>query len=1588
MEKSSLTISKKPPELKSMQYDSLRELAIEHIQEMAGQLWTDYNSHDPGITILEVLSYALTDLGYRTSFDISDLLANAKQSDPDPRNFYTAAQILPNRPLTISDYRKLLIDVEVVDENDEKCRYAGIKNGWIEKSDEAEQEIYINRKKSLLSLDPVPGKDVQESYFVKTKYDVLLEFDECERFGDLNENTIKETYTLYEHSEEDELEGVVFNIKIQFPAWDADDVDWEDPVSVRSKIQSIQVSINNLPDQYTMEPEITNLNEVILKGNKTVSGTTSAIASLTDIIDELNNFLYGEEGLLTLYIEKVNKIFEIVDAAKARLHANRNLCEDFFRFRAVRVEEIVVCADIEIAASADTEHVEAHIFHLIEQFLSPTVYFYTLDEMRNKCHASTRFPIVNVNTAKKIITIETADENEPPVKDDTITAFGLETSPLELTVLCVDENPDEVNQFDLEVAEEITGDEIDPESYLIKGRFNNDDCLTTDQIFEGPLLSHGFIDDEELAGADRKKVIRVSDLIQIIMDVEGVIAVKDIQIANVPQNNEFGIKSKNVRWCLELAFDHNYVPRLDTEGSKMTYFKEQLPFLTNDSEVDTLMNELRDAEREQKIRYPRLDLPIPTGRYRNPTDYTSIREDFPLVYGVGSEGIADMDKLTADEQEARKIQVAQLKGYLMLFDQYMANYLAQLGNVKYLFTMEDEIGATQIDKTYYSKSLVNEFPGDENLYRDTTTHSDTLQQITEDTRLFEQRRNKFLDHMMGRFAESFADYAMLATRISGTKAPRELIDDKLKFLSQYPALSSGRGMAINYRNTCKIWHVDNVAGLDKRGELLLGMAPKDPETLVFREQLSIENPSPDIFRVVIKDDMSNTVMVGEDEFTADGEARAHMEHIITAGVFRQNFEIHPTDGGGSYFTLTSGDDVLAISERKDYDETSVDPADDPIPVIENLVAIFTAELYENPEANRKNLTCPLTNYIDSEITVDMSPLPDNPPTFTISYTLHKKAFNFTSEEALLTGSVTRETETDDPEEEVLQKAEQALHSVLWDLVNHGAHRRTYRFEPDSPDYTSPYHFSIYNNRGDEIAKSVEFDFNTELADAINALSPDKVEVVGSTGNDGEYTIMNATAQDLGPNVQIEVDPVPPTSIFDGYLLMGNFYDLSFIEKSTRNIILTDIDPEIYEGDSIRLSGTDNNDGFYTVRSIRHSAGKIYLRMAEPFTEDETGGALRKAYPITDIDTARSAFYIKGGKDEQAVTDTINVINEKFFSHEGFHVMEHILLRPRTKDKLYVDIEETVLNESASPPGVLTFWKSVPVEEADAEANTLSLAGDIQAEIEHNEIRVSGGSFNDGTYMKKSVSFRDGNTIIEVETADGKDAILFDLPAAPFDAGEFSYPKKVTIDSVVTADHSIIVSDPDVAALGLDDQIEITDSQNGLNDGFYLISKVEESEEEESEKMIITLHKVKQPVQDRLLPIHLDKDECESCKITDPYSQIVTVVVPYWPGRFINMDFRKFVEKRLRMEAPAHVFLNVCWINCEHMAEFEQKYKQWLIAINTPDAGSNSVSAALGELIDILSRMRNVYPTGTLHNCEDDDSLEGAVILNNTILGTF
>ena len=1136
-------ITKKEPDLKSMNYSRLREIGISHIQEFSSELWTDYNTHDPGITILEVLCYAITDLGYRANQNIADILEEdpAQSDQTERKNFFTAAEILPNRPLTIPDLRKLIIDVMVEDEPGSGCEFVGVKNAWVNISEESEVPVWANLSESRLSFDE---KDDKEQIQFRTLYNILLEFERCESLGDLNEHIIRKTLTL-DDTDNSFPVRVDIHVEIEFARWDDEQIDWSDTGDIRKHVRDVTLRFFNRPPQHSIQYSVETDKVIKLAG----TGPGNVDLDLNSLSDKLNDFI---DGMVAAYQKRVEKVHQIVESVSARLHANRNLCEDYYKLNALKIEGIALCADVELETEADVEEVQAQIYHRISEFLAPPVNIWSLKELKEK-------------------------------------------------------------------------------------------GIPTENIFEGPLLNHGFIDEGELMKSERRESIYVSDLVQIIMNIEGVVAVKEIEIANIPQGNEEGIPSKSVKWCLDLAHDFNYVPRLSIADSKITFFKDQLPYQASIRAVEERMKELAGETESQKIKNPVLDLDLPDGRYLNLKQYRSIQNEFPVTYGIGPEGISS----AAEQEEVARAK--QLKGYLTFFDQLLANYMSQLEHVRELFSMNAEKDADdkyKIGRTYFSQSLAEIIPEGEDIFINGSDYETALNEIAESPELFIKRRNKFLDHLMARFAEQFTDYATLTHRLSNPdqdqNGKERMIRDKLTFLNDYPEISSGRGMAFNYQDRCRLWHVSNRSGLEKRASLQVGVDEQKPGDLVFTGHFEITGEDGS-YGFEVKNSADETVLINPESkfFSSRDETSEAIEELILSGLFRDHYRVIEQDGSFS-FTIECHDQVLGISAGDGYqDQTDFEDA------INELIAIFESEYFDNPQANRKNLSAPVKNYFKVEKNVTGSVI-------NVKYTLFDEPFSEDSGHRIFSGEMTREAaDNEQAEAEVDERAEE----FVWNVIINGRHRDRYRFEADESDPET-----------------------------------------------GVLTLTGKFGGELG-SVEVTKEKVPEMT-------------------------------------------------------------------------DKLAGFFRKT----------------------------------FSGNEGMHLVEHILLRPK---------------------------------------------------------------------------------------------------------------------------------------------------QNGSGAG---------------------------GIEDRLMPIEIDP-ECVHCQLYDPYSYVATIVLPYWQGRFGNMDFRNFLERKIRYEAPAHVFLKICWISNRQMEVFEEIYKRWLIENAREHKDDTVLSDALHDLIEILDDLRNVYPAGRLHDCEDSETLEGSMILNNTILGS-
>lgn len=139
-------IAKSASSLQSMQYATLLRHGIAYCQELGGDLWTDFNEHDPGVTILEQLCYAITEASFRADLPPAELLAANRRRD----SLVQGARILSTAPVTAGDYRKLLYD-----------RVTNLKNAWLVTRDSAAGPLYHVRIETHAEENQAAGADRQ-----------------------------------------------------------------------------------------------------------------------------------------------------------------------------------------------------------------------------------------------------------------------------------------------------------------------------------------------------------------------------------------------------------------------------------------------------------------------------------------------------------------------------------------------------------------------------------------------------------------------------------------------------------------------------------------------------------------------------------------------------------------------------------------------------------------------------------------------------------------------------------------------------------------------------------------------------------------------------------------------------------------------------------------------------------------------------------------------------------------------------------------------------------------------------------------------------------------------------------------------------------------------------------------------------------------------------------------------------------------------------------------------------------------------------------------------------------------------------------
>jgi hypothetical protein len=402
-----------------------------------------------------------------------------------------------------------------------------------------------------------------------------------------------------------------------------------------------------------------------------------------------------------------------------------------------------------------------------------------------------------------------------------------------------------------------------------------DQGYTSDAIFEGPLLTHGFIKEEELFTSNLKKEIHLSDIMQQILNVEGITNILDIIFNPTDQTKELPNK-----WIIPVS--EGKQPVLNILDSNILVYKNGIPLRPNRNVIKNKFEQLMTDYITGNDKVSTEDISFDTGSFADTGNYFSLQNHFPKNYGVSHWG------LPSDATEERKAQAKQLQGYLYFFDQQLANYFSQLSHLRNLFSTENET------VTYFSE-LVTSFTNAEDLFLNKDTISASVQAAAENKTDYYKRRNLFLDHLLSRFSESFFDYVnVLYTGFTANTKdvtspavinPEDIILDKVNFLKNYPEYSGKRFIGYHYPAPM-IWDTDNISGLEKRLKRLLGFDNLNRRNLV-NLLTSIEHGLNEFFNdqywFQITDYRNNKVLLeGAVKYAGEEEAAFDLEDSLTS----------------------------------------------------------------------------------------------------------------------------------------------------------------------------------------------------------------------------------------------------------------------------------------------------------------------------------------------------------------------------------------------------------------------------------------------------------------------------------------------------------------------------------------------------------------------------------------------------------------------------------------------------------------------------------------------------------------------------------
>ncbi len=894
-----LTIARTAVLRKSQDYVFLRSEGLKHLEELGHELWTDFNIHDPGIAMMELFCYAITELGYRTGYDIRDILTEDANGVLESRgDFHPAHEILTCNPVSFDDLRKLLIDI------------TGVRNAWV--SVNQNFKYHLDRIEQTLGLTGTPAGEQK----LNGLYDVHVEFEEFvvdmdrkARFGILNR--LAEGAFI-----PPDAKGIAFNVEHEITinsvaiygatagAIEIRLVDREGEILAAKTTNTSPGAKKVVTLRFRVPPG--EGYRLQAHGGVKLYRQDRSEARFPYGVDHLVHLAGGHSGAQSndfyyfFYDWRISYALPPLAGLRpltrtAVAGPAKSAAGDFRRPRG-RGVEFVAARDADLAGfavysedagditvrlrSPSTGSEIAHTAQIKEGFNRVETPGFELAggasyrlEVRSRaprlleCKGlSYPYEVDNVVTVGNPyrnpdswsgsgqpptdvsvlfdLTLEYPSQPHPIhiTEDDVLTAVRnrlhtrrnlcedfVEVCDLEIEdiALCADIGVSPSADVDEVLAEVFyrLRLHVSPAVRFYSFKEMRARGKGAEEIFEGPLLDHGFIDDDEFKEITRRCEIRTSDVVQIVMDVPGVETIKSISLLRFSEGEE----TLHEDWQLPLRPAEGRAPRFaDDQRSKIVFYQNDLPVFADRDKVTRLLKDKKARELQTKLKGYRTEVPVPVGVDRDVERYYPLQNELPVNFKVGRIRVAKT------ETALRKAQSRQLKAYLLLFEQILANHLSQLANLPRLFSWQPEDDATYFtqpvfgfaehEAIYNIDGIIATIEGAGNAVPQSPVLNAelarALELIIESTPIQLDRRNRFLDHLLARFSEDVTAYAALMQRMSGRKGLEELIDHKRRFLADYPGLSANRGGAYDYRFPGE---PDNVAGFKHRICRLIGL---------------------------------------------------------------------------------------------------------------------------------------------------------------------------------------------------------------------------------------------------------------------------------------------------------------------------------------------------------------------------------------------------------------------------------------------------------------------------------------------------------------------------------------------------------------------------------------------------------------------------------------------------------------------------------------------------------------------------------------------------------------------------------------------